>query len=193
MITVALSEQVANPVASFSTNNNGEVVELPQATTSMTSLNGSVIFGIGTESNNALGSAHVLTINNNTGNFNTTFNNKPYPGFLDTGSNGYFFLDSSTTSLAACPMSATGFYCPASPGNLSATNTGTNQATTTVSFTIGNALSLFSSSVDSVFPTLGGPLPGMFDWGLPFFYGRNVFVAIVGASTPGGPGPYWAY
>jgi hypothetical protein len=193
VITVGLSEQVANPVASFSTNNNGVVVELPQATSSTTSLNGSLIFGIGTESNNALGSAHVLTINNNTGNFNTTFNNKPYPGFLDTGSNGYFFLQSSTTGLAACPSSAMGFYCPSSGVSLSATNTGTNNATTPVSFTIDNAMSLFSSGGDSVFPTLGGPLPGMFDWGLPFFYGRNVFVAISGASTPSGPGPYWAY
>jgi hypothetical protein len=193
VITLALSQQVANPVASFSSNNNGVVIELPQSTSSTTSLNGSVIFGIGTESNNALGGAHVLTIDGNTGNFTTSFNNKSYPGFLDTGSNGYFFLQSSTTGLATCSGSETGFYCPPSGVNLSATNMGTNSATTTVSFTIDNALSLFSNSGDSVFPTLGGPLPGMFDWGLPFFYGRNVFVAIVGASTPGGAGPYWAY
>ncbi|MEO5671342.1 MAG: DUF3443 family protein, partial [Ramlibacter sp.] len=32
-----------------------------------------------------------------------------------------------------------------------------------------------------------------FDWGLPFFFGRNVFVAFTGASTPRGIGPYWAY
>ena len=35
--------------------------------------------------------------------------------------------------------------------------------------------------------------PGYFDWGLSFFYGRTVFTAITGASTPGGPGPYFAY
>ena len=35
---------------------------------------------------------------------------------------------------------------------------------------------------------------GGFDWGLPFFFGRNVFVAIQGQSTrPGGTAPYWAY
>jgi len=193
MITLALAQQVANPVASFATNNNGVVVELPQASSSTASLNGSLIFGIGTGSNNALGGAHVFTIDPSTGNFNTAFNNKTYPGFLDTGSNGYFFLDSSATGLAACPMSAQGFYCPSSRATFSATNTGTNKATSAVSFTIDNALSLFSSPTDTVFPTLGGPLPGMFDWGLPFFYGRNVFVAIVGASTPGGTGPFWAY
>jgi hypothetical protein len=45
----------------------------------------------------------------------------------------------------------------------------------------------------AVFPTLGGPLSGMFDFGLPFFYGKNVYVAIDGRATPGGNGPYWAY
>jgi hypothetical protein len=40
---------------------------------------------------------------------------------------------------------------------------------------------------------LGGTFSGGFDWGLPFFFGRNVFVAIQGQSTPGGTAPYWAY
>jgi hypothetical protein len=40
---------------------------------------------------------------------------------------------------------------------------------------------------------VGGPNPGAFDWGLPFFFGRQVFTAIEGASTPGGSGPYFAF
>ena len=34
-----------------------------------------------------------------------------------------------------------------------------------------------------------------FVWGLPFFYGRNVYTAIWGATSPSGvpPGPFWAY
>ena len=39
--------------------------------------------------------------------------------------------------------------------------------------------------------TLG--LPRSFDFGLPFFFGRTVFVAVTGAQTPKGVGPYWAY
>jgi hypothetical protein len=30
-------------------------------------------------------------------------------------------------------------------------------------------------------------------WGLPFFYGRAVYTAIDGRSTPGGNGPYYAF
>jgi len=46
---------------------------------------------------------------------------------------------------------------------------------------------------DSVFPNLGGPSAGNFDWGLPFFFGRNVFTAIETRNTPAGTGPFWAY
>ena len=30
-------------------------------------------------------------------------------------------------------------------------------------------------------------------WGLPFFFGRTVFTAIEGQTTPGGVGPYFAF
>lgn len=194
VITVSPSQQVANPVASFGTDSNGVVVELPAVTSTAATLSGTLIFGIGTQDNNSLGSAKVLTIDPSSGNFSTSFNNKTYSSFLDTGSNGYFFLDSTTTGLPGCPSSAKGFYCPSSPVNLSATNEGTNGASNVISFSIDNASSLFANAAsDSVFPTLGGPLSGLFDWGLPFFYGRNVYVAIFGAKTPGGTGPYWAY
>jgi hypothetical protein len=51
---------------------------------------------------------------------------------------------------------------------------------------------------DAAFGGLAGPAstppaPAYFDWGLPFFYGRNVYTAIEGATAPGGTPPYWAY
>jgi hypothetical protein len=64
-----------------------------------------------------------------------------------------------------------------------------------VSFSVANADNLFNNNPNAnVFGQLAGPnsISG-FDWGLPFFYGRNVYTAIQGASTPGGTGPYWAY
>jgi hypothetical protein len=88
-----------------------------------------------------------------------------------------------------CSSTESGFYCPTSPLNLTASNSdGTNS--NTISFTIGNASQLFSMSADFVFPNLGGPHPSTFDWGLPFFFGRNVFV---GFEPPAGTGPFWAY
>ena len=61
-----------------------------------------------------------------------------------------------------------------------------------VAFSIANALPLIDSP-SVVFNNLGGPNPASFDWGIPFFLGRTVFVGIEGQSSPAGTGPYWAY
>jgi hypothetical protein len=195
----ALAQQVVNPVALFATDNNGVIVELPAVSSGgAASVSGSLVFGIGTQSNNGLGGAKVYTAPD--GSLTTSYNGQSYPGsFLDSGSNGYFFLDSSLTGLTNCPNNsdAPGFYCPANSQNFTATNQGSNGASGTVSFSIASAVTLFANQGENAFSNLGGPsgnsAPFYFDFGLPFFFGRNVFVAIDGASTPGGVGPYWAY
>jgi hypothetical protein len=190
--TEALAQQVQNPVAAFATDNNGVIVELPSVPNPTTSLTGSLVFGIGTQSNNALSNATVFPINSSV-EFSTGFNGQTYPAFVDSGSNAYFFLDSGTTSLPQCPDPNASFYCPSSNTNLSAAPASTGSGSETVKFTIGNANSMLSGPSAAVFPTLGGPNPGTFDWGLPFFFGRNVYVAIAGKTTPSGEGPYWAF
>ena len=193
--TEPLAAQVVNPVSLFPTDNNGVIIELPSANGSEATLTGSLVFGIGTESNNALGSAAVYTVND-FGNISTTFNGTTYQdnSFLDSGSNGFYFLDSSSSGIPGCSDDAD-FYCPSSVDNLSATNIGTNNASASFNFSIANADTLFNNGAnDAVFSQLSGPFgAGMFDWGLPFFYGRNVFTAIETKSTPGGTGPFWAY
>ena len=194
-IAQASGQQVINPVALFTTDNNGVIVELPAASSGgESSVSGSLVFGIGTQSNNGLGGATVYTAP--AGSFTTSYNGQAYPGsFIDSGSNGYFFLDSSLTGLTNCASNNQGFYC--SSGNFTATNQGSNAASGSVKFSIASAATLFANPSNFVLGDLGGPssnsAPFYFDWGLPFFFGRNVFVAIVGASTPGGAGPYWAY
>src|SRR5947208_3031897 len=54
------AKQVQNPVAAFSTDNNGTLLQLPSVSGSTSSANGSLIFGIGTQSNNGLGIAEVF-------------------------------------------------------------------------------------------------------------------------------------
>jgi hypothetical protein len=183
--------QVQNPVSHFAVDNNGVVIQLPAVQAGgAPSVAGTLIFGIGTQSNNALGSAKVFTLDGNF-NFGTTFKNVPYSSsFIDSGSNGIFFLDSATTGLPNCMLS-TGFYCPATLTPVSATQQGANGTQGPVSFNAGNV-----DQVNATFSALAeatGSNPGGFDWGLPFFYGRTVFTAIYGQSTPGGTGPFWAY
>lgn len=193
-IDQALGQQVVNPVALFAKDNNGVIVELPSVSSGgETSVSGSLVFGIGTQSNNALGGATVYTAPE--GSFTTSYNGQSYPeSFLDSGSNAYFFLDSSLTGLTNCGSDDEGFYC--SSKSFTATNQG-GGSSGTVSFSIADAETLFANQGNNAFSNIGGPssnsAPFYFDWGLPFFLGRNVFVAIDGASTPGGTGPYWAY
>lgn len=184
----ALANQVTNPVAMFATDNNGVIIELPNAPNPEASLSGSLVFGIGTQSNNGLGSATIYAVDDNN-DFITSYKGTSYSdSFIDSGSNGIYFLTSSITGYLDCD----GFYCPSSTQNLSATTEGANgQGSATINFSVANADDLPN---DPVLEQLAGPnTPTSFDWGLPFFYGRNVFTAIAGASTPAGQGPYWAY
>jgi len=190
VIAESAGNQVQNPVAAFA-DSNGVIIDLPAVSGAAPTVNGSLIFGIGTQSDNALSGAQVFTLDN-FGNFTTTYKAKSYTAFLDSGSNAYFFLDSATTGMATC-SNAAGFYCPSSPVDFSATTKGANQARSTISFTVDNANTLFGNSGSTAFPTLAGPNPNTFDWGLPFFYGRKVYTAIQGKTTSGGTGPYWAY
>lgn len=191
-ITEAVSAQVQNPVALFTTDNNGVLIQFPASSSPQATLSGSLIFGIGTQSNNALGSATVYTLDANA-DFTTQYQGLSYSNsFVDSGSNAIFFLDNAATQIPVCPDD-NAFYCPTTVENLSAVTVGVNGSKGTIGFTVANADSLFSNANDAVFGQLAGPNPNSFDWGLPFFYGRNVFTAIETKSTPQGTGPYWAY
>jgi Protein of unknown function (DUF3443) len=199
---VTLAQQVPNPVTMFSLDNNGVMIFLPSVPAGgLTTVNGSLIFGVGTQSNNTLQSATVYTVPDsgaNAGDIMTTFNGVSYPASITSGSTGILFLDNATTGIPTCTVRNSTWYCPAtSPDNLSATNQGTNGNQGVVNFSIENANTLLNSS-NTAFSTLGGPQmggpqTGSFDWGLAFFFGKNVFTAIENMNTPAGTGPYYAY
>jgi len=211
---ISTANQVANPVVLFPTDNNGVVVELPAvAAGGAASVNGSLVFGIGTESNNQLSSsATIFTLTCDE--FTTEFDNNTYgitnptqctgPGsFIDSGSNGLYFPNAP--NIPVCPQNTpagdlSSFYCPTSTDSFSATNSGANSASKTTSFSVANAETFFTSSTTdtyTAFPGLGGlnPTDVGFDWGLPFFYGVNVYSSIDGQTMPSGTpaGPWWAY
>ncbi|HSR06211.1 MAG TPA: DUF3443 family protein, partial [Bryobacteraceae bacterium] len=151
----------------------------------------------GTQSNNGLGAAQAQAADA-TGNFTTTFLGVPYTNsYIDSGSNGFFFPD-SLLSVCSDSSFAPGFYCPAVPANLTAITTGPNpdgshtSVSANIAFSVGNASALIDSP-NTAFNNLGGPSSNGFDWGLPFFFGRTVFIGIEGLQSAAGTGPYWAY
>ncbi len=185
---VTSSQIIMNPVALFSQDNNGVVMVLPAiGDAGATNPTGSLIFGIGTQADNALGSTTVYAANSS-GHFSTTYKGTTITSFIDSGSNGIFFADST---ISRC-TSSVGFYCPATPLALSATNTASGGlASGLVNFTLVNVDAL---AVGVTAANAGGTaFSRQFDWGIPFFFGRKVFTAIQGAATPSGQGPYWAY
>jgi hypothetical protein len=187
-----ISSQVVNPVARFaSKNTNGVILTMPNVSNSgVATLAGTLTFGLGTETNNAVpGSVYKAS---SLGNFKTTYKNVAYnQSFLDSGSNGLYFYDPTIT---ACKNNI-GFYCPSTPLTFTATNTASdNSKSGQVSATLVSVDTLLASmNAAPVGGTTGNLSSSQFDWGLPFFFGRSVAVAIEGQTTPAGTGPYWAY
>ena len=191
---VPLFNQVQNPVALLPQDNNGIIVQLPVVPLGgVPSVNGSLVLGIGTQSNNT---PHSVTAypTDQYGGITTVFNGIQYSSFLDTGSNGLFFTVASANNLPTCPSPDSDWFCPSSPVTLSSINGGaTGSPSGTVSFQIGNFDSLLNNFSNNVFAELGGSMPGGFDWGLPFFFGRSVFIGFEGKASSLGLGTFFAY
>jgi hypothetical protein len=196
-VAVALAQQVQNPVGLLPVDNNGVIVALPSVPASgLPSLTGSLILGIGTASNNQPSGVTVLPTHPISGQIKTQFTPTPTitTGIIDTGSNILFFDDSSLAK-SPCPGTLSFLYCPASPVTLSAVNAGTSGTpSSAVNFQIGNPMPLLSAG-NGVVNNVGGPaiFAGTFDWGLPFFFGRTVYVGLEGKTSVLGTGPFFAY
>jgi hypothetical protein len=192
--TVPLIDQVQNPVSLLPVDNNGVILQIPSVPLGgAVSVNGTLVLGIGTQSNNTPSGVTMYPANSS-GNFTTIFNSRTYnDSFIDSASNGLFFNAGSISALTTCASgTAADWFCPSSTQSLSATTEGyAGSPSGVVSFQIGDADTLFQTS-NNVFVELGGP-DTSFDWGLPFFLGRSVYVGIDGKTSILGTGPYWAY
>lgn len=197
-VKTALASQVQNPVAHLPQNNNGVIVEIPAvAAGGKTSVTGSLILGIDTQTNNASSGETTYQTDGN-GYIKTVFKGATYSSsFIDTGSNGLYF-DNTNSALTICSntTNVAGFFCPSALTSLTATNKSgntTGTASKDVTFQIGNANTLLNGS-NIVFVEIGAPMPGSsFDWGLPFYFGKRVYHGIEGKSSNLGTGTYVAY
>jgi hypothetical protein len=197
---VPISNQVTNPIVSLPTDSNGVIVSLPSVTSAgLPSVNGMLVLGIDTRTNNASTGVTSYDADPFRGNIITILNGTRYGSIIDTGSNGLYFTPPSSIQLPPCGTSPT-WFCPSSTVNLQATNTGASGSPSNdVFFQIGNFETLTSSS-NQVFSNIGGSIPTLapFDWGLPFYFGRNVYIGIEGKSSnlstaPSFTAPYFAY
>ena len=198
-VAVPTSAQVQNPVAALPVDNNGLIVVLPGVPgDGAPAVEGAVVLGIGTRSNNIPGPATAIALDGS-GDFTTTLaGGSPLHGsFVDTGSNGLFF--SPPSNVPAC-TDHPDWFCPPATLSFSATNTptpGFPGSAATASFQIANfdALVVQPNNANSVFAQIGGgalPQAG-FDWGLPFFLGRTVYLGLQGRRSSLGGGPLLAY
>jgi hypothetical protein len=194
---LAVTSQVQNPASLLPIDNNGVILELPSvAATGTASTNGYIVFGIGTRSNNIPGSVQAFSADPQTAQFVTSFNGHTYRSFIDSGSNGLFF---PSGVVADCGGSLAGWFCPSTQTLLTATNSAyTGSPSGSFDFQVVSMRDLLGNSGAWVFPSMSGSsgsggLNGLFDWGLPFYLGRNVYLGIEGTSSTLGTGPYWAY
>ena len=209
-----VSEQVTNPVTMFASDKDGVIITLPSvdpAAGAPSGLAGTLTFGIGTQPNNAYNSAATaLPAGPLVGAVTTTYTSQTagsapvqYTSLFDTGAVSYHFTDGGIAMCAVKGLAT--FYCPAAPLSLNATVAGSGGVgSAKVAFTVANAETLNSANPNSIaFSTLGSTPPanwgpGTFIWGLPFFFGRTVYIAYPSASVTGSggaqlKGPFYAF
>jgi hypothetical protein len=197
-----IASQVTNPVSALPVDKNGVIMELPAvAIGGAPSASGYLVLGIGTASNNAPPSSVAMyAADPNFGEFSTNFNCNSYSSFVDSGSNALFLqAPSGLPDCSTTDANAAGWFCPTTVQAFTATTVGNGSGNqVAVNFNIGNFLQLADSG-NNVFAEIGADGgfgssgTEVFDWGLPFYLGRNVYVGIENSSSTLGTGPYWAY
>lgn len=189
---VPVSEQVANPVASFATNNNGVILEMPPVPDAgAPTATGVLTFGVATQADNAIAGYSILAADAG-GNFTAVLQGQTYgASFIDSGSNRTF------ATLSGVPLNRSGDYAP----------TAATTYPVTLRPNVGGGASIAtgirvkdSEQIDASFMAIGniadpgtaaGP-SGYVDLGMPYFYGRSIAILMSGRTSPQGTGPLYA-
>ncbi|WP_412022642.1 DUF3443 family protein [Burkholderia cepacia] len=181
---VPVAQQVANPVHRFA-DSSGVSVQMPSVSSNgQATATGTLTFGLPD-----LTGKTVMT-STTTGDVSASFLGRSVTAFFDTGSNAYFFNDSSQT---VCTRN-TQFYCPASTAAYGATLTGQNGVSGNVSMSVANADSLFANPSTFAFNNIAGPFgsSAWLDIGMPQFYGRTIYFGM-DKTASGGAAPFVAF
>lgn len=190
------NQQVANPVAMLPENNNGITIHFePISSTGGINIGGTVNFGVNTNYLNTVTTSNVYTADLSQGLplFNANYNSTNYLAFLDTGTNT---LAMSNSGLPSCASPYNDFLCPQNTTNLSINNINSNGTAIPSVISIANTMTLLSYN-QSAYNNLGSTLPfgegNLLDYGLPFFYGKNIQLVFEDSQSNLGTGPFWAW
>ncbi|MBC8738515.1 DUF3443 domain-containing protein [Paraburkholderia sp. UCT31] len=192
--TMPQDKQTHNPVDLFASDNNGVVLQMPAvADTGAKSVTGSLIFGVATRTNNALGAAQVYPTDV-VGNITANYKGTAMSGsFFDSGSNMMFFHDASIAPCSSSSGMAT-LYCPSSTQQLSAALSASDGSNGSVNFVLANGDAMAASG-NAAFSGLGASYSTLgastFDFGMPVFFGRSVFIGMEGHTAGGKTGPFF--
>ncbi len=186
----AVTSEVSNPVAAFSTDNNGVILQMQAIPSSgQATATGTLTFGVDTQADNSLSGYSILPADAQ-GYIAANLNGQNYSqSFIDSGSNFYYL------NLSGVPTTTYGsniYYAPASPLTYSATlstTTGGSPYASQVAITDPTTLNTSQYAYNDV-ATLGPANTA--DLGMPFFYGKSVAYVVSGKTLPEGTGPFYA-
>lgn len=190
-VGIPVAQQISNPVRAIGENVNGVVLQFPPVPSrSAAQLHGTAYFGIGTHPDNTPSSSTQIYKLDASGLFTTTIGGRAVTNSaVDSGSNAIWYPG----SLPTCSQHAT-FFCPDADVNETALITSTNNVGAKVTFPVENADTALKSR-QTLIPGLAGQASSPVDqsdwflWGMPFHFGRSVFIVFEGRQYQGTPGP----
>lgn len=178
-----------NPVGYFvSGNSSGEVISLPAVSANTDSnIYGTLTFGINTETNNQV-PTNISSVQGDPtdfiGRFLGSSSGSQFPTMFDSGTNHLLFY---STEISQCGD----VYCPSSP---------TAWISQIMNYDLSGSAIALSSIISAptgyygLIPDLGiVAASGDGLYGLPFYFGKNVYLGFVGSNSVMGSGPTWGF
>jgi hypothetical protein len=196
----AVSE-VANPVASFTQDNNGIILQMDGVAANGSAIAGQaglLTFGINTQSNNALTNFQVVphatldpTTNPDGSYFGISYGcntcnpaTPPTTGFFDTGSN-YAYLNLTSSQLTLDSLFVYHLANANNPVTVAATLAGSVVTSYVVSNPINSNCPTCNAYNDIAASASNSGIGSQADLGMPYFYGRSIAFAIEGRAVSG--------